>query len=235
MAIRCAGIVGSVTVDLERNYRLTLLRVANELALDDCEQIAFTAKLPSPTCIPEPGKANVRLHLMNTLESYGHIGPLRLEFLEEVLEAIGKKNLIEIIDTYKKRPVYREAKKKLEDQERSSRKKKVGKKPKSSDQQLEYSQETLRKEFADVVASERLRKFKDSYATLLTQFSQIAILMRSALESEDFSQIEDTFLSVASDGDAITRTLRKNLEAAGIKCGSDTTSSSDSPGKNTSK
>ena len=225
-----AGIVGSVTVELEKKYRFTLLKIANELTLDDCEQIAFAAKLPKPTCVPELGKPAVRLHLMNTLESYGYIGPLKLEFLEEALDAIGKNNLLDNIDSYKKRPVYREAKKRMDDHERIIRKKKVGKKTKLPNQSDPQLNSEVRDQLADAVASERLRKFQDSYATLLTQFSQMAILMRSAIESGDLSQMEETFLSVASDGDAITRTLRKNLEAAGIRCSGDSSNSS-SPGK----
>ena len=110
------------------------------------------------------------------------------------------------------------------------RKKKLGKKTKLlnlSDPQLNSE---VHDQLADGFASERLRIFQDSYATLLTQFSQMAILMRSAIESGDLSQMEDTFLSVASDGDAITHTLKKNLEAAEIRCSGDS-SSSNSPSK----
>ena len=233
-AIRSTGIVGSLSVELERNYRIMLLKVARELTIDDCQQIAFVAKLPSPTCVPEPGKPAVNLHMMNTLESLGQIGPLKLDYLEEMLKAIGKNCLLEKIDDYKKMSVYREAKKRLDDQEK--KKKKAGKKPKNPFQPStpgscspEAQDLTIK---LDEIELLKVHKLRESYATLLTQFSQMALLLRSSIESGDLTQMEETFVSVASDGDAITRGLRKSLSAAGIKCGSDSsTSSVDSPGK----
>ena len=223
-----AGIVGSVNVELEKSYRVMLLKIANELNYDECQQISFVAKLPSPTCSPEPGKMNVRLHLMSTLESLGHVGPLKVDFLEETLDAVGKKNLLEIIDTYKKKSLYKEAKKRVEEQQRKKKRKRVKDASPVSDPVSGCS--VAAQELLAIKETEKMRKLKESYATLLTQFSQVALLMRSAIESEDISQMEDTFLSVACDGDAITRTLSKNLSAAGIKCGSDSSTSSNSPG-----
>lgn len=207
-----------------------LLKVAKELTINDCQQIAFVAKLPSPTCVPEAGKPAVNLHMMNTLESLGQIGPLKLDFLEEMLDAIGKNCLLEITECYKKSSVYKEAKKRFDDQEK--KKKKTGKKSKNP---FEPSASGCSPEARELLAmkadtTKKVCKLKESYATLLTQFSQVALLLRSAIESDDLTQMEDTFLSVATDGDAITRTLRKNLSAAGIKCGSDS-SSTDSPGE----
>ena len=234
--VRSTGIVGSLSVEVERSYRIMLLKVAKELTIDDCQQIAFVTKLPSPTCVPEPGKPAVNLHMMNTLESLGQIGPLKLDYLEEMLKAIGKNCLLEIIDDYKKTSVYREAKKRLDDQEKKKKKpgKKSGKKPSelaASGLCSPEAQELLAIKL-DKIERQKMRKLKESYATLLTQFSQMALLLRSAIESGDLTQMEETFVSVAIDGDAITRRLRKNLSAAGIKCGSDSSASStDSPGK----
>ena len=93
-----AGIVGSpIMVELEKAYCKLLLKIVNELHLEECEQIAFLAKLPAPTCHQETGRQynNVRLHFISTLESLGHIGPLKLEYLEDWLNEIGKKNLVE--------------------------------------------------------------------------------------------------------------------------------------------
>ena len=220
-----AGIVGSVNVELEKTYRVMLLKIANELTLDDCQQIAFVAGLASPTCHPEPGKPSIRLHLMSTLESLGHVGPLKLDFLEDLIEAIGKKYLLEIVQGYKKNPLYKEAMRRLDEQDK---KKKKGKKCKQQTPTAEYSPEQL---VASVKNStEKRHRLQESYATLLTQFSQVALLMRNALESDDPARIEQTFLSVASDGDAIARTLRKNLEDAGLKCGDEESSASDSQG-----
>ena len=219
------GIVGSINVGLERSYRVMLLKIANELTLDDCQKIAFVAGLAAPTCHPESGKPSICLHLMSTLESLGHIGPLKLDFLEELIEAIGKKYLLEIIQGYKKNPLYKEAIRRLDEQDK---KKKKGKKSKQQTPAAEYSPEQL---VASMInPTEMMHKLQESYATLLTQLSQVALLMRSALESDDPARIEQTFLSVASDGDAIARTLRKNLEKAGLKCGDKESSGSDSQG-----
>ena len=222
-----AGIVGSVNVELETSYRIMLLKVANELSLDDCQQIAFVASLPSPTCQPEPGKPTVRLHLMSTLESLGHIGPLKLDFLESVIDAIGKRNLLDIVQSYKKNSFYKEAMRRLDEQDK---KKKKGKK--SGKQQASTADHSPEPMVKNSMVQERIRKLQESYATLLTQFSQVALLMRNALESEDQAQIEQTFLLVAADGDAIARTLRKNLEEAGVllKYGDEESSGNDSQG-----
>ena len=227
MASVTTGIVGSVNVELEKGYRVMLLKIANELTLDDCQQISFVAgrDLPAPTCHAEPGKPSVRLHLMSTLESLGHISPLKLDFLEEVIEAIGKKYLLEIIQGYKKNPLYKEAMRRLDEQDKKKKKGKKCGKPQT--QAVEYSPEQL---VALKNSTERMHRLQESYATLLTQFSQVALLMRNALESGDPAQIEQTFLSVASDGDAIARTLRRNLKTAGLKCGDEGSSGSDSQG-----
>ena len=220
-----AGIVGSVNVELETSYRIMLLKVANELSLDDCQQIAFVAGLPSPTCHPEPGKPTVRLHLMSTLESLGHISPLKLDFLEALMDAIGKRNLLDIVRSYKKNPLYKEAMRRLDEQDK---KKKKGRR--SGRQQTPTADHSPGQTVK--ISTERIRKLQESYATLLTQFSQVALLMRNALESEDQAQIEQTFLLVAADGDAIARTLRKNLDEAGVllKCGDEESGGNDSQG-----
>ena len=217
-------------MELEKRYRLMLLKVVRELTYEDCVQIAFAANLPTPTCQPEPGKPSISLHLMSTLESLGQIGPLNVEFLEEMLEAIGKEFLLEITEDYKKRSVYKEAKKKLEEQEK---KKKRGKKCKSqiqADPTLEYSTEAQELLSFKPSPTDKKKKLQKIYTTLLTQVSQVTLLLRSALECDDPNQMEETFLVVASDGEAITKTLRKNLSVAGIKCSSDS-SSSDSSGE----
>lgn len=219
------GIVGSVRVELEKSYRVMLLKIANELTFDDCQQIAFGAKLPSPTCQPEPGKPSVRIHLMSTLESLGHVSPLKLDFLEQLIEAIGKRYLLKIIERYKKSSLYKEAKRRLSLADEQDRRKK-----KRRDKSLQYQIEPPLECSAN--ETERICKLQESYATLLTQFSQMALSMRSAIETCDLTKMEEMFLSVASDGDAIARTLRENLSATGIKCdGSPGSSSSDGSGE----
>ena len=72
-----AEIVGSPIIEA---YRKLLLKIVNELRREECKQIAFLAKLSTPTCYQEAGQQydNIRLHFMSTLESLGHIGPLIL-------------------------------------------------------------------------------------------------------------------------------------------------------------
>ena len=230
--IRGMCIVGSVMVELEKSYRLMLLKVANELTYDDCQQIAFVASLPSPTCVHEPGKPHVRLHLMNTLESQGFIGPLKLDFLEETLVTIGKRCLLDTIASYKKSAVYKEAKKRADDQQK--KKKTTVKMPKfvsASEHALVQEYSVAAKELVAMKDFAKMRTLQEAYATFLTQFSQMALLMRSSIEGGDLAQIEGTFVSVASDGDAITRTLRKTLTEAGIMSATDSEHSDNSPGK----
>ena len=107
-----AGIVGSPTIELEKAYHKLLLKIVNELRLEEYEQVAFLAKLPAPTCQQESGRQydNVRLHFMSTLESLGHIDPLKMEYLEGCLNEIGKRNLMELIGEYKNTSVYTDAK-----------------------------------------------------------------------------------------------------------------------------
>jgi hypothetical protein len=75
--VKMAGIVGSPLIELEKAYRKLLLKIVNELRLEECEQIAFLAKLPAPTCHQETGRQydNVRLHFMNTWSHWGILVP----------------------------------------------------------------------------------------------------------------------------------------------------------------
>ena len=227
-AARGTGIVGSVSLELERGYRIMLLKVAKELTVADCQDIAFVTKLPAPTCVPEPGKPAINLHTMNTMESLGLVGPLRVDFLEDMLKTIGKNYLLEIIDDYKKTSVYKEAKKRLDEQEKKRRniRKKVARNP--QDPSLSGCSPEAQELLAFKADATKKCRLKESYATLLTQFSQMTLLLRSAIENDDLTQMEDIFVSVARDSqrDTITRTLLKNLSAAGIKCGSARDSSS---------
>ena len=226
MASITSGVVGSVNAQLETCYRFMLLDIAYKLSDEDCQKIAYVAGLPLPTYQHEPTKPCSRLHLINTLESLGHIGPLELQFLETTIVAIGKNYLLNIIRSYKKNPLYKEAVKRLDEQERRKNRGKKCKPPPTT--APDYPRGELH---ALTPSADRIHRLRRSYAALLTQFSQIALLMRTALESGDSAQIEQAFVSVASDGDAIARTLRRSLEEAGLKCSDEESSGAESQGK----
>ena len=192
-----AGIVGSSMIELEKAYRKLLLKIVNELCLEECEQIAFLAKLPAPTCHQESGRQydNVRLHFVSTLESLGHIGPLKLDYLEDCLNEIGKKNLVELITEYKNTPVYSDAKQ----QENLIRRK-----------ERKWTKHSTKVQGSRDAAL--LSEFESSYATFLTQISQVTLLLRSSLGTRELQKIRESFLKASSDGEAILQTLRQTFD-----------------------
>lgn len=211
-----AGIVGSPTIQLEKAYRKLLLKIVNELRLEECEQIAFLAKLPAPTCQQESGRQydNVRLHFMSTLESLGHIGPLKLEYLEDCLNEIGKKNLVELITKYKNEPVYTDAKQQEKLIKRRERK--------WDSKSHEHKHSTKKQGIREAAL---LREFQLSYATFLTQTSQMTLLLRSSLDTCQLQKIRETFFKASSDGEAILQTLREVFDTSSSSGSEDTTDS----------
>ena len=210
-----AGIIGSAMIELKKTYRKMLLKIVNELRLDECEQIAFLAKLPAPTCQAEPGRQydNVRLHFMSKMESDGHIGPLKLEDLEEWLDTIGRKNLVELITEYKDMPIYTEAKQQEKlIKRREHRWKPHEPKAKNSTKAPGIREATL------------MNEFHSSYALFLTQVSQMTLLLRSSLETRELQKIRETFFKAGSDGEAILQTLRQRFDKTSSS-GEDTTDS----------
>ena len=210
-----AGIVGSPMIELEKAYRKLLLKIVSELRLEECEQISFLVKLPSPTCQQESGRQydNVRLHFMSTLESLGHIGPLKLGYLEDCLNAIGKKNLVELITEYKNTSVYTDAKQQEKLIKRRERKWDL----KSHEHRHSTKEQGIRE-------AALLKEFQASYATFLTQMSQMTLLLRSSLDTHQLQKIRETFLKASSGGEAILQTLREVFDTSSSS-GEDTTDS----------
>ena len=193
-------IVGSATMELEQAFRLMTIELAMKLSEKECHRIAYVACVDE-TVPPEHG-TDFRLYLLNTLESRGQIGPLKLQFLQEILVSIGRNDVLDLISKYKKKSIYKEAKKK----------KKENKSKKQQDQTIE--------------SLSAVHQYEETYAAFLTQFAQMALSMRTALETGEVAKMKDTFSSVVSNGDAVTRTLRKNLSLAGVNSDSVCTSSS---------
>jgi hypothetical protein len=190
--VKMAGIVGSPLIELEKAYRKLLLKIVNELRLEECEQIAFLAKLPAPTCYQETGRQydNVRLHFMSTLESLGHIGPLKLDYLEDYLHEIGKKNLVELIIVYKNAPIYVDAKQQEELIRRKERK---------------WSKRSTTDKVHGNREAALLSEYQSTYAIFLTQMSQMTLLLRTSLETHELQKVRET-LKAGSDGEAVANT-----------------------------
>ena len=209
---KMAGIVGSPMIELEKAYRKLLLKIVNELRLEECEQIAFLAKLPAPTCYQEAGRQydNVRLHFMSTLESLGHIGPLKLNYLEDYLNEIGKQNLVELITEYKNAPIYSDAKQ----QEKLIRRKERKWSKRSTTEKVQGSREAT-----------LLSEYQSTYAMFLTQMSQMTLLLRTSLETHELQKVRETFLKAGSDGEVIVQTLRQGSDTSSSSSGDDTNDS----------
>ena len=205
-------IIGSASMDLERAFRTTVFKIAEQLSEKDCQNIAYVN-----SCGPAPPGYDYRLHVFSTLESCEKIGPLKLDFLKETLEDIGRKDLLSVIAKYKKNPIYKEVRSQMKLKRRIKRK--------GKDEMMHSG--TQSGVFSN---TSTVNRYKETYALLLTQFSQMTISMRSALESDDTTHMKIAFSRVANDGDAVTRTLRKfkRLSFAGIK--SDSSSSRESSG-----
>ena len=181
-------------MDLEQEFRLMTLDFATKLSLDECKRIAYVGACSDEAATS--ARYDARLHVFHALESRGKIGPLKLKFLEKILVVIGRNDLLDIIVEYKKSPIYRESKKKL--------KKKIKHKNKQS------------KATTSSTCSAK-HEYEEMYALFLTQFSQMTLSMRSALDSNDVSKMEAVFSSFANDaGDAVSCTLRRKCSTVGI-------------------
>ena len=147
-------VVKSVSMELEQEFRLMTLELAMSLSIEDCHRIAYIAGI-NQTTSPEY-ENDFRLYLLNTLESRGQIGPLKLQFLEEILvaEPIGRNDLLEVISKYKKKSIYKKAEKK------SLRKEKKIKRERCHVQQAAVN-----------VSPNTVHQYEKIYATFLTQFS----------------------------------------------------------------
>ena len=183
-------IFGSVNMELEQEFRMMAIELGQQLSEGECQNIAYAS-----SCMDEraPPDRDYRLYVFSTLEARGVIGPLKLDFLEHTLLQIGRNDLLNIIDKYKKRPIYKEV---------HGKKKRKGKmKKKKKDQTMQSATTTDHTAY----------QFKEIYACFLTQFAEIALKMRSALESNDTARMKYAFSTIASDGDTVARMLRKKL------------------------
>ena len=60
----------------------------------------------------EAGKQDFRVALISALESHGHITPLKLDFLEEIL--LKRPGLLDVVAKYNEKQCYKDAMKKQE-------------------------------------------------------------------------------------------------------------------------
>ena len=180
-------IIGSANMELEQAFRIMALELGQQLSQGECQQIAYVS-----SCVPEPAPPgyDYRLYVFSTLESRGQIGPLKLDFIEELLVHIGRKDLLSIIAKYKRKPIYKEM---------HNKKKPKGKMKQKKNQTMQSTMTT------------DSTQYEEMYACFLTQYSTIALRMRSALESNDVTQMKYAFSSIANDGDAIACMLQKKL------------------------
>ena len=195
-------------MELEEEFRLTVLDLAMKLSEEECRRIAYIASINFDTVPPEH-RNDFRLYLISKLESHGKINPLNLKFLKGILMRMGRKDLVDLISRYKKKPVYKEAKRKKSKQKRQGQ-----------DQAVNCTGTT----------PSSIMQYKETYAILLTQFAQITLSTRSALETHDIPKIKEAF---STGGDAICHTLRK-LSLDGTNSDSICTSTSSSSGDSSS-
>ena len=200
-------IVGSTAMELEKEFRLTVLDLAMQLSDEECRRIAYVASINFETVPPEYGN-DFRLFLISTLESRGRIDPLNLKFLKGTLMKMGRRDLVDLISKYKKKSFYKEAKKR-------------------SSKQIRQGQDQA----IDSTTPSSIMQYKETYAILLTQFAQMTLSTRSAIEAHDIPKIKETFSTVRH---AVCRTLRK-LSLDGTNSDSICTSVSSSSGDNSGR
>ena len=192
------GIIGSAAM---------VLNLAMKLSEEECRRIAHVSSINfNPSDIPREYGSDFRLYLVSTLESQGKIDPLNLKFLKDILMGLGRKDLVDIIGRYKKKPVYKEVKKK-------------------SKQKIKQTSQ-LQDQAVDSTTPSSIMQYKETYAILLTQFAQMTLLARPALETCNIPKIKEVF---STAGDAVSHTLRK-LSLDGVS--RDSTSASSSSGDN---
>lgn len=214
------AVVGSVTMELEETFRMMMVGLMQKLSIRECKRVAYIAKVVLTTS--EVGNQDYRVNLLTSLESQARISPTKLDFLEEVFETLQRQDLLGIITEYKDKKCYKDAIKK--------QKKKAKKKKQDERAGVARRSASSRELFAE--SSSKMRQFQEGFRVFLTQFSQMALSMRSALETGNLAKIEEVFTNVAENaGDTVTRTLRKNLSTAGINRWSGSSSSGDSSGK----
>ena len=189
-----------------------MLEVARKLSTEECDQIAYCAgirdNVPSPSCTAF-GHQDFRINVIHTLESQGLVNPLQLKLLEEILPEIGRHDLLAIIKKYKSKRHYKDARKKQKEQKKTKPKQQVLAAQSAGSRELPAAAE-------DGSDSKRIEQFRESFQIFLTQFAQMAVSMRSALETDNLANIRYAFENVVDNGHAVTQTLRKALSLAEI-------------------
>lgn len=191
-----------------------MLEIARKLSTEECDQIAYYAGIRdnvlSPSCrVLGHHDQDFRINVIHALESQGLINPLELKLLEEILPEIGRRDLLEIIKKYKSKRHYKDARKKQKEQKKTKPKQQVQAAQSAGSRELPAAAE-------DGSDSKRIEQFRESFQIFLTQFAQMAVSMRSALETDNLAKIRYAFENVVDNGHAVTQTLRKALSLAGI-------------------
>ena len=213
-------VIGSASMELEKTFRMMMIELARNLTIGECEQVAYIANVRPVVTASEFGNPDYRVNLLSTLESQARIGPLKLDFLEEVFRtSLKRQDLLGIITRYKEKQCYKKAVKK---QKKKAKKKK-------QDQGAARRFASSRELSAQ--SSSRMCHFQETFQVFLTQFAQMTLSIRTALETRNLAMIEDAFHHLIKNGDAVTQTLREKPHAAGINRLSDSSSSGESSGK----
>ena len=195
---------------LEQAFRMMMLKIGDKITLEECRSLAYVSR-----CMDDEVTlrycANYRFHVLTTLESRGVITPMRLEFLENVLRnSLGRIDLLDIIEDYKKTSEYKKAiKKHSKKLSRSKRSRGSG-----------TAAATLHPSAKD--------QYEKLYAQFLTQFSKLSVLMRDALGSNDLQRMRLASSTVATGAKELDRTMRKTITEID---NNDSDSSGESSGK----
>ena len=182
-----------------------MVDLSRKLSMIECEQIAYIGNVTDIVRIQyetgTPGNRDFRVILISTLESQGFINPLKLDFLEDVLATpLYRHDLLDILARYKDKHCYKDAIKKMRKKARKQKKRDP-----APTTRLTISSEPT-----------RLNHFQEAYQTFLTQFAQMTLSMRAALETGNLTKIQHAFENVVDNGDAVTQTLKSKLSSAGI-------------------
>lgn len=209
-------VIGSTTMELEKAFRMMMIELARKLSTRECDEMAYISDLMDAVRMQsEAGKQDFRVALISTLESHGYVTPLKLDFLEETLIASLKRyDLLDIVAKYKEKQCYKDAIKKQEKLLKKRKSRKQKKQVPLAALQSASSYELLAVKSAD--ESSRLHQFQETFQMFLTQFAQMTLSMRSALDTGDLMKIKHAFENVVDNGDAVIQTLQMKLSAAGI-------------------
>ena len=172
---------------LERAFRVMTLKFADKLSEEDCRRLAYLSACMDDLAT-SPYRPNLRLFVLTSLESRGLIAPTKLDFLEDTLRNLGKHDLLDVIEDYKKTQEYKQAIKK------HTKKSTRGKQSRA----------------AALHPSDK-EQYEKLYAEFLAQFSQQSLSMRGALDSNDLPRMKLVFSAVAASARRLSRTVKKTV------------------------